>query len=343
MWEHPHGRNEGDVDELLAMASDVKEPRAAPGDAPAPGMVWIPGGTFTMGSSFEHFPEEHPPHPVTVDGFWMDAFTVTNEDYTRFVRATGYETVAERPIDPAVFPDLKPEQLVPGSLVFKQPPGPVDLANLSHWWKFIAGASWRRPEGPGSDVSKRRKHPVVHLAWEDVDAYATWTGKEIATEAEWEFAARGGLEGATYTWGEEFAPGGKMMANTWQGEFPWQNFKSDGYARTAPVGSFPPNGYGLRDMAGNVWEWTADFYTPQHGVEEMCSCCTPANPRVMSVEQSFDEHDPGAAHIPRKVIKGGSHLCAPNYCWRYRPAARQAQMVDSGMSHIGFRGIIRGS
>lgn len=311
-----------------------------PGKAPD-GMTWIPGGTFTMGSSFKDYPEEHPPHRVSVDGFWMDVTTVTNQDFTRFAKATGYVTVAERSMDPALYPDLPPEQLVPGSLVFKQPPGPVDLRNLNLWWKFVPGASWRRPEGPPSDVSRRKRHPVVHLAWEDIEAYATWVGKTIPTEAEWEFASRGGLEGATYMWGEEFAPGGRMMANTWQGDFPWQNLKSDGFARTAPVGSFPPNGYGLLDMAGNVWEWTSDFYAPRHPDEEICSCCTPTNPRVATPEGSYDAHDPGAAHIPRRVIKGGSHLCAPNYCWRYRPAARQAQMVDSGMSHVGFRCIIR--
>ncbi len=315
--------------------------RKQPGEPPAPGMAWIPGGTFTMGSDFKDFPEEHPPHPVTVDPFWIDTMAVTNEDYTRFVRATGYVTVAERPLDPAMYPALPTEQLAPGSLVFRQPAGPVDITNMALWWKFISGASWKRPEGPRSDVSKRRQHPVVHLAWEDIEAYATWAGKTLATEAEWEFAARGGLEGATYTWGEDFTPDGRMMANTWQGLFPWQNLKSDGFARTAPVGSFPANGYGLFDMAGNVWEWTEDFYTPNHPEVEICNCCTPTNPRVATPDQSYDAADPRSAHIPRRVIKGGSHLCAPNYCWRYRPAARQAQMVESGMSHIGFRCIVR--
>ena len=314
---------------------------AAPGPAPAEGMVWIPGGTFTMGSNFRDYPEEHPPHPVQVDGFWMDEHTVTVAEFQAFVEATGYVTVAERPLDPAMYPDLPPEKLVAGSLVFKRTRGPVDLMNMWNWWTYIPGASWAHPEGPKSNVRTRDWHPVVHVAWEDVAAYAAWAGKELASEAEWEFAARGGLEGATYTWGNEFTIGGKMMANTWQGQFPHQNTKEDGFEGTAPVMSFPANGYGLYDMAGNVWEWTADFYTPRHPDEEQHECCVPVNPRVMSPNKSYDPSDPGAQHIPRHVIKGGSHLCAPNYCWRYRPAARQAQMVDTSMAHIGFRCVVR--
>ncbi|MEX2446084.1 MAG: formylglycine-generating enzyme family protein [Dehalococcoidia bacterium] len=323
------------------MTAPAVTPSAVPGEPPAPGMVWVPGGEFTMGSEFKDYPEEQPPHRVGVHGFWMDATTVTVEQFTRFTRATGYRTVAERDIDPALYPDVPPERLAAGSLVFHQARGPVDLGNIANWWRWVPGANWRHPDGPKSDASKRRKHPVVHVAWEDITAYAAWAGKAIPTEAEWELAARGGLEGATYVWGDEFAPGGRMMANSWQGQFPWENLKSDGFARTAPVGSFPANGYGLSDMAGNVWEWTADFYTPRHPDEELHGCCTPVNPRVLSPDGSYDDHDSGAAHVPRHVIKGGSHLCAPNYCWRYRPAARQAQMVDSGMSHIGFRCVVR--
>jgi formylglycine-generating enzyme required for sulfatase activity len=304
-------------------------------------MVWIPGGTFRMGAESERYPEEGPVHEVTVDGFWMDQHLVTVADFTRFVDATGYVTVAERPLDPAYYQDVAPENLVPGSLVFQRQTGPADLSDVHHWWVYVRGAHWRRPEGRGSDVRGRQRHPVVHVAWEDVQAYASWAGKEIASEAEWEFAARGGLEGATYTWGEEHMPGGKPMANTWQGEFPWQNLRTDGFEGTSPVGTFPANGYGLFDTAGNVWEWTCDFYTPRHPDEALEGCCTPVNPRVLSPNRSFDEGDPGAAHIPRRVIKGGSHLCAPNYCLRYRPAARQAQMVESSMAHIGFRCIIR--
>lgn len=312
-----------------------------PGEPPAKNMVWIPDGTFSMGSDLPEYPEENPSHHVSVAGFWMDRSTVTVFEFRRFVLATGYVTVAERPLDPAYYPDIDPAALIPGSLVFKRTAGPVDLKSLHHWWSYVPGASWMHPEGPGSEIRGRELHPVVHVAWEDVVAYAAWAGKELPSEAEWEFAARGGLEGATYTWGEEFAPGGRLMANTWQGEFPWQNLKTDGYDGTAPVGSFRPNGYGLVDMAGNVWEWTADFYTPRHPDEPIDGCCVPTNPHVMSPNYSYDAGDPGAAHIPRKVIKGGSHLCAPNYCWRYRPAARQAQMVESGMAHIGFRCVIR--
>lgn len=312
-----------------------------PGAPPAKDMVWIPGGTFLMGSDFELYKEEWPPHHVTVDGFWMDEHTVTVAEFRRFVKATGYVTVAERPLDPAYYPNANPALLVPGSLVFHKTRGPVSLDSIHHWWSYVAGANWQHPEGPQSSVGGRERHPVVHVAWEDVEAYAAWAGKEIATEAEWEFAARGGLEGAIYTWGEEFAPRGKMMANTWQGEFPWQNLKTDKYEGTSPAGSFPPNGYGLYDMAGNVWEWTSDFYTPHHPDEPMHACCVPENPRVASPEVSFDASAPGGAHIPRKVIKGGSHLCAPNYCLRYRPAARQPQMVETSMAHIGFRCIVR--
>jgi formylglycine-generating enzyme required for sulfatase activity len=311
-----------------------------PGDPPAKDMVWIPGGTFTMGSDFELYQEEWPPHNVTVDGFWMDEHTVTVAEFRRFVKATGYVTVAERPLDPDLYPNAIPELLVPGSLVFQKARGPVDMSTIHNWWAYIPGANWMHPEGPASNVGGRERHPVVHVAWEDIETYAAWAGKELPSEAEWEFAARGGLEKATYTWGEDFAPKGKMMANTWQGEFPWQNLKLDKYEGTAPVGSFPPNGYGLYDMAGNVWEWTSDFYTPRHPDEAPHACCVPQNPRVLSPDQSFDTNNPGA-HFPRRVIKGGSHLCAPNYCLRYRPAARQAQMIETSMAHIGFRCIVR--
>jgi formylglycine-generating enzyme len=320
----------------------------SPGAPPKPDMVWIAGGTFTMGSELAGYPEEGPVRPVTVDGFWMDDSPVTVAEFRAFVLDTGYVTVASRPLDPAMYPGVGPQQLVPGSVVFQKSRGPVDLpAALKQptlpWWRYVPGADWRHPEGPGSHVGTRARHPAVHLAWEDVCAYAAWAGKAIPTEAEWEFAARGGLDGAIFTWGDDPNPDGRVMANTWQGEFPWQNLLLDGFEGTSPVGSFPPNGYGLFDMAGNVWEWTSDYYAPAHATDTVDdhACCTPMNPRVESPEGSYDASDSRSAPVPRRVIKGGSHLCAPNYCLRYRPAARQAQMEDSSMSHIGFRCIVR--
>jgi len=299
-------------------------------------MVWIRGGRFQMGSD-EHYPEEAPAHSVDVDGFWMDRFTVTNAEFRRFVELTGHVTVAERPPNPADYPGAKAEMLVPASVVFRKPSHRVDLRNHYNWWEYIPGADWRHPEGPGSSLKDRAKHPVVHVAYDDAVAYAQWEGKELPTEAEWEFAARGGLDGATYAWGEEFTPRDRHMANTWQGEFPWQNFVTDGWERTAPVGCFPPNGYGLYDMIGNVWEWTTDWYAPHH--EPAQSCCGAVD-REDARERSYDPQTPNAK-IPRKVIKGGSFLCAPNYCRRYRPAARMAQAVDTSVCHLGFRLILR--
>ena len=302
-------------------------------------MAWVPGGTFLMGSN-DFYPEERPVHTVAVDGFWMDEHPVTAWEFRRFVRATGYVTVAERPLDPADFPGADPEILVPGSLVFHKTPGPVDTRDVRNWWDYVPDASWRRPAGRGSTINGRDHHPVVHVAYEDALAYANWVGKDLPTEAEWEFAARGGLEGAVYAWGDELSPGAQSMANTWQGHFPWQNLKTDGYEGTSPVGSFPANGYGLFDMTGNVWEWTSDYFTPGHPDEVDKPCCVPRNPRVATPEGSFGVGQPGA-NIPRKVIKGGSHLCAPSYCLRYRPAARQSETVDTSTGHIGFRCIVR--
>ena len=300
--------------------------------------MWIPGGDFDMGSN-DFYPEERPVHQVAVDGFWMDAHPVTVSEFRRFVKDTGHVTWAERAPDPADYPDGDPELMVPGSLVFHMTPGPVDLRDYHQWWSWVPGAQWRHPEGPGSTLHGRERHPVTHVSYADAEAYAAWKGKELPTEAEWEFAARGGLEGMTYVWGDEFAPKGKMLANTWQGEFPWQNLTLDGYERTSPVGAFPPNGYGLHDMAGNVWEWTSDFFTPSHPDVEH-SCCMPRNPRVTSAAQSVEVDAPGLP-TPRRVTKGGSHLCAPNYCLRYRPAARQGEAIDSTTSHIGFRCVKR--
>ena len=303
------------------------------GQPPAPGMRWIPGGTFAMGSD-DFYPEERPVHRVSVDGFWMDATPVTAAQFRRFVRETAYVTVAERPLDAALYPDADPELLVPGSIVFRMTSGPVDLDDNRNWWEYVPGAYWKRPGGKGTTINGRDQHPVVQIAYEDAEAYAAWAGKELPTEAEWEHAARGGLDGAVFAWGDEHFPDGKAMANTWQGEFPWQNLKLDGYDGTSPVGSFPPNGYGLFDVTGNVWEWTSDWFTPHPGEVES-PCCIPRNPRAASPEVQ-----PGET-IPRRVIKGGSHLCAPNYCLRYRPAARQGQPIDSSTTHLGFRCIVR--
>jgi len=301
------------------------------------GTVWIPGGEFLMGSD-NHYPEEAPAHRVRVDGFWMDRFTVTNAEFQRFVSETGYVTLAERPADPADYPGALPEMLAPSSTMFRKPSAPVDMGNHYNWWVYVRGANWRHPRGPASTIGKLGNHPVVHVAYEDVEAYAAWAGKQLPTEAEWEFAARGGLDGAEFVWGDELTPGGRHMANIWQGDFPYRNTLDDGYEYTAPVGSFPANGYGLHDMAGNVWQWTSDWYQ-EHGRIDS-PCCTAANPRGPAVEASFDPRQP-EIRIPRKVTKGGSHLCAPNYCRRYRPAARMAQPVDTSISHLGFRCIVR--
>ncbi len=311
-------------------------PAAIPdiGPPPAPGMRWIPAGTFSMGSA-DFYPEEGPIHRVSVDGLWMDETPVTASQFRRFVRETKYVTLAERPLDAALYPDADPELLVPGSLVFRRSTGPVDLNDHRNWWEYVPGAYWKRPGGNGTSVNGRDQHPVVHVAYEDAEAYAAWAGKELPSEAEWEYAARGGLEGAAFAWGDEHFPEGRAMANTWQGEFPWQNFKLDGYEGTSPVGSFPPNGYGLLDMTGNVWEWTSDWFVSRHSDEVESPCCVPRNPRVSSPQAI-----PGEA-LPRRVIKGGSHLCAPNYCLRYRPAARQGQAIDSSTTHLGFRCIAR--
>ena len=300
------------------------------------GMVWIPGGTFKMGSE-KHYAEEYPVHKVTVDGFWMDRCTVTNAQFARFIEATGHITLAERAPTAEEYPGAKPELLVPASVIFNKPSERVDLRNCYNWWAYIAGADWRHPEGPWSSIEDRLDHPVVHVAYEDVEAYAKWAGAELPTEAEWEYAARGGFDGAEFTWGNEFTPGGKHLANTWQGEFPWQNLKTDGNEGTAPVGSFPANGYGLHDMAGNVWEWTVDWYQ-EHG-KHTRPCCGSLNPRGGNLEDSYDGYQP--IKIPRKVMKGGSFLCAPNYCRRYRPAARMPQPIDTSTCHLGFRCVIR--
>lgn len=292
-------------------------------------MVYIPGGTFLMGSD-RHYAEEAPAHETTVDGFSMDRHPVTNDQFAEFVRATRYVTVAEREQDPALYPDAPPHLLRPSSVVFVSPSQPVSLGDPMQWWRLIPGANWRHPRGPGTSIKRLGRHPVVQVAWADVEAYAAWAGKALPTEAEWEFAARGGLDRAEFAWGDEFTPGGQHLANTWQGDFPITNTEADGYAWTSPVDAFPPNGFGLSDMIGNVWEWTANAYGAHQHRSPTDACCAPVAKQTASLEP-----------IPRKVMKGGSHLCAPNYCRRYRPAARMAQAVDTGTCHLGFRCVIR--
>jgi sulfatase modifying factor 1 len=304
-----------------------------------PEMVWIPGGTFRMGSD-QHYPEEAPVHRVTVDSFFIDRTPVTNAQFKQFVNETRHVTFAEVAPDPKDYPGSLPHMIFAGSLVFQVPAHPVDLRNWGEWWSLMKGANWRHPYGPKSNIHGFDDHPVVHVAFADALAYAHWAGKELPTEAEWEFAARGGLDGAEYAWGDEFTPGGRHLANTWQGAFPHQNDHEDGFSRTSPVNAFPPNGYGVHDMIGNVWEWTTDFYSPKHEADAPKACCIPENPRGGREEASYDPRLPDIK-IPRKVIKGGSHLCAPNYCRRYRPAARHAEPIDTSTSHLGFRCIVR--
>ena len=313
---------------------------AAPGTAPAKDMVWVPGGSFLMGSE-DFYPEEQPVHRGA-GGRVLDGRPSGNQRRISPLRQGHRPRDRGRaPPDPADYPDADPDLLVPGSLVFRPTSGPVDLRDWRNWWAWVPGAGWRHPEGPGSTLHGRDRHPVVQVAYADAVAYAAWAGKSLPSEAEWEYAARGGLEGKVFCWGDEFAPKGKLLANTWQGEFPWQNLLEDRYERTSPVKSFPPNGYGLYDMAGNVWEWTSDYYTPRHADEMRHACCgPPSNPRVTTPDMSHDVGQPGQ-QFPRRVVKGGSHLCAPNYCLRYRPAARQAQSVDTSMGHLGFRCIVR--
>ena len=324
---------------MTALQADIRRGEPQSDDSRTTGMVRIPGGTFRMGSD-RHYPEEAPSHRVTVDGFWIDRTPVTNRQFTRFVIETGHKTFAEIPPDPKDYPGALPHMLYAGSLVFERPHSTYDLRDWSQWWTFMKDANWRHPYGPQSNINVLNDHPVVHVAYADAFLYARWAGKDLPTEAEWEFAARGGLDGAEFAWGDEFTPDGVHMANTWQGEFPLHNLHEDGYERTSPVTAFPPNGYGLHDMIGNVWEWTADWYTPRHEADAPKACCIPENPRGGREEGSYDPRQPNVK-IPRKVIKGGSHLCAPNYCRRYRPAARHAEAIDTSTSHLGFRCVVR--
>lgn len=328
----------GEPDQLAASNEPPLGPQPRPAGPAPDGMVWIPGGTFIMGTSDSnrHF-FDAPKHEVEVGGFWMDQTEVTNEQFAEFVKATGYVTVAERKPTlesiraglPPGTPDPPPEVLVPGSLVFTPPPGPVPNHH-SYWWKWVPGACWKHPEGPGSDIAGRMNHPVVHVAWADAVAYAKWAGKRLPTEAEWEFAARGGLVDKKYVWGDE-APdhGGQWRCNIWQGDFPHTNTKADGYVRTAPVKTYPPNAFGLYDMAGNVWEWCSDWYRPDYYLNSPRR--NPTGPA-----SSYDPQEPNPL-APKRVTRGGSFLCSDGFCSRYKPYGRGRDEVDSSQSHVGFR------
>jgi formylglycine-generating enzyme required for sulfatase activity len=324
-----------------ARATEEAVPQSAPpklNDAtppgPAPeGMVWIPGGEFSMGSEEAMMgPDARPVHRVAVDGFWMDATEVTNEEFTKFVEATGHVTVAERTPRAEDFPGAPPENLVAGSVVFTPPSQPVPLDNHFRWWSYVKGASWRHPQGPGSGLSGRMKHPVLHVAHQDALAYAKWAGKRLPTEAEWEFAARGGLDRKDYVWGDELRPDGRIMANTFQGRFPVANTKDDGFGALAPVASFPANAFGLYDMAGNAWEWVADWYRDDYYASLAAQGGVARNPQGPA-----DSRDPSEPGVAKRVHKGGSYLCTDQYCARYMPGGRGKGDPDTGTDHLGFR------
>jgi len=328
--------------EAIAVGIDASP---APGPAPE-GMVWIPGGTFWMGCEGCGLPDALPSHGVRLDGFWMDATPVTNAAFARFVTATGYVPVAERPLDPRLFPGAAAETLVPGSVVFEPPAGDVTLEDYTRWWRYVPGASWRHPAGPGSSIAGREDHPVVHVAWEDADVYARWAGKRLPTEAEYEFAARGGRDRELYAWGRELTPGGRWPANIWQGRFPSRNTREDGYERSSPVRAFPPNPFGLYDMGGNVWQWCADWYRPDYyatlAAATSQAASVPLGERMgarvtRSPAGPPDSFDPGEPGIPKRVQRGGSFLCSDRYCTRYLVGSRGKGAVDSGASNVGFR------
>lgn len=302
--------------------------------------IWISDGVFFMGSD-SHYADEAPARSVEVAGFWIDTAPVTNARFGEFVEATGHVTGAEVAPEPDQYPGAHVDDLVPGSLVFEMTDGPVDLSVFANWWRWTPGADWRHPLGPDSTIDGLGDHPVVHIAHADAVAFATWANKSLPTEAEWEYSARGGLDGAEFVWGDEDKQESDPVANTWQGRFPFENTERDGWTRTSPVGTYESNGYGLFDMAGNVWEWTNDWYTSGPAAREQHACCAPQGIRGGSREGSMDPAQPEIT-IPRKVLKGGSHLCSIQYCFRYRPAARQPQMIDTAASHVGFRCIRRG-
>ncbi|HWA28356.1 MAG TPA: formylglycine-generating enzyme family protein [Lacunisphaera sp.] len=328
--------------ETDVFAPTVENTSPAPEPAPA-GMVWVPGGEFSLGckdprgdlcGGNEAMDDARPIHRVQVDGFWMDRTEVTNAAFARFVAATAYVTVAERPLRPEDWPDVPREKLRPGSVVFSPPAEAVPLDDALRWWRYVPGANWRHPTGPGSDLAGREQYPVVHIAYEDAEAYAKWAGKRLPTEAEWEFAARGGRAGQAYPWGDDLTPGGRWMANIWQGEFPVRNARADGYAEAAPVASFPPNGYGLHDMSGNVWEWCSDWYRPDAYARQARNGTVVHNPCGPAQADSLDPQEPG---VPKRVQRGGSFLCTDLYCTRYMLGTRGKGAVDTGSNHAGFR------
>lgn len=307
-------------------------------------MVLIPGGRFRMGSA-EFYPDEQPVHEREIASFRIDRYETTNAAFAAFVADTDYVTVAERPLDAALFPGLSEEERQPGAMVFTATAGPVDLGDWRQWWRWEPGADWRHPEGPGTSIDHRMDRPVVQVAYEDASAYAAWAGKRLPTEAEHEYAARGGVDGARFAWGDEPYPGGREQANSWIGRFPYDNRGRFG-ATPAPVGSYPANGYGVFDLIGNVWEWTSDYYGPRHVVPGSRPVQAEGRPSLLgaagasgggaAAASASASAEPGSV-IPRRVLKGGSYLCSPDYCLRFRPAARSPQAEDTATTHIGFR------
>ena len=328
-----------------AFAPTVSNNAPPPKNAPA-GMVWIPGGEFSMGcklpsegvctmATMNAVNDAQPIHRVYVDGFWMDKTDVTNEEFAKFVEATGYVTIAERTPTREEYPTAKPENLVAGSPVFTPPPKPVPLDDYMQWWRYVPGANWRHPTGPGSDLKGKGNYPVVQVAYLDAVAYAKWAGKRLPTEAEWEFAARGGLSGKTYAWGDELRPGGKWMANIYQGQFPVKDTGEDGYAGIAPAAQYPPNGYGLYDMAGNVWQWCSDWYRPDcYAQLKAAGVVVARNPK--GPDSSYDPGD----DQPQRVQRGGSFLCTDQYCTRYMMGTRGKGDIDTGDNNVGFRCVV---
>ena len=336
-WAHAEGVSSG----YLPTLGNQARPKTS---APA-GMGWIPGGTFSMGTvdptreicgGSDPMPDARPIHRVYVDGFWMDATDVTNEQFARFVAATKYVTIAERKPRAEDFPGADPAGLVPGSVVFTPPAKPVPLDNPLVWWRYVPGANWRHPEGPASTLEGREHHPVVHVAYADAAAYAAWAGKRLPTEAEWEFAARGGRAGELYPWGNALQPGGKWMANIFQGDFPYHNTGLDGFTGTSPVGSFAANPYGLYDMAGNVWEWCNDWYRPDTYELQLRGANGGAVRNPQGPPQS-DSYDPAESGVAKRVQRGGSFLCTDQYCTRYLQGSRGKGAPDTGSNHLGFR------